>query len=82
MHFHDVRLLRDYDIETYLGHAGIGLWIPTLIGLGHYNPYTVHRVLDSDIDWTFMKNAIENFKDEIDRKIVNRNYQSIKNLVL
>jgi len=82
MHFHDVRLLRDYDIETYHGHAGIGLWIPTLIGLGHYNPYTVHRVLDSDIDWTFMKNAIENFKDEIDRKIVNRNYQSIKNLVL
>ena len=82
IHFHDVRLLRDYDIETYHGQAGIGLWIPTLIGLGYYNPYTVHRVLDPDIDWTIMKKTIENFKDHIDRKIVNRNYQSIKNLVL
>ena len=82
MHFHDVRLLRDYDIQSYHGHAGIGLWIPTLIGLGHYNPDTVRRVLESDIDWTVIETAIDSFKEQIDRKIVQRNYQSIKNLVL
>tara|TARA_B100000035_G_C20998586_1_gene553733 strand:- start:65 stop:1525 length:1461 start_codon:yes stop_codon:yes gene_type:complete len=82
MHLHDVRLLRDYDVDSYHGHAGIGLWIPTLIGLGHYNPDTVRRVLECDIDWKTITVAIENFKDQLDRKIVQRNYQSIKNLIL
>ena len=37
IHYHNSRLLRDYDSDRYHGYVHPAMWIPTLLGLGHSN---------------------------------------------
>lgn len=82
LHFNDKRLLRDYDVERYHGSVGIPLFIPTLLGLGHFNRETAERILSCDIDIASMNTRLDNFYSNLKRKVSSQNYQSIKQLLV
>lgn len=80
LNLNDNRLLRNYDVERYHGSVGVGLWIPTLLGLGHFNKETAQRVLSADLDFSVMDTFIKNYSSQLKSKIKQNNYLSIKHL--
>ena len=80
LNLNENRLLRNYDVERYHGSVGVGLWIPTLLGLGHFNKETAQRVLSADLDFEVMDTFIRNYSSELKSKIEQNNYLSIKHL--
>lgn len=80
LHLNNTRLLRDYDVEKYHGSVGVSLWIPTLLGLGHFNKDTAERILSCDVDSNTMDSFIGNYYKNLRYKVSSLNYQSLKQL--
>ena len=80
LHYHNTRLLRNYDVEAYHGSVGVDLWIPTLLGLGHFNSEVAKRVIHSDYTEQQMSNYVSTYSSEMVFKIKQNNYLSINQL--
>ena len=80
IHYHNSRLLRDYDSDRYHGYVHPAMWIPTLLGLGHSNKETIEEVISSDMNMLDLKEHVYYNERKLLDTIKERNLATVKTI--
>lgn len=80
IHYHNSRLLRDYDSDRYHGYVHPAMWIPTLLGLGHSNKETIEEVISSDMNMLDLKEFVYYNERKLLDTIKERNLTTVKTI--